>query len=159
MPLLALLLAVAPQANVTPPCRPAQLRLSLQGGNAGGMSHDGVLVTIRNLGRDCMLPSLPRIDFADSRGRTVDAMRQAPIGMHPGPVMVPLHLAAGHRAATELRWVSGPVFDQSRRLHARQIVVEIAGGRLKSALRADLYGPAGKPIGFDQPPFQAVAGK
>lgn len=159
MLLLAMLLTTVPApAAAAPNCRAAQLHLSLQDDGGGAMSHDGITVAIQNLGPDCMLPALPLIRFADARGRPLDAVRQAPVGMHPGPVLMPVRLSGGHRATTELRWVSGPVFDQNRSARAHQIFVEIGGHRLKAPLRATLYGAAGKPIGFEQPPLHRKEG-
>jgi hypothetical protein len=113
MPLLSLMIAAqalsAPAA--LPPCRPSHLRLSVDGrdGDFNGMSHSGTALMIRNLGPDCMLPALPVVSLRDTHGRALPAARRAPVGMHPGPVMLPVRLGAGHQAETDLRWVAGPV--------------------------------------------------
>ena len=114
---LALLPPVAPSSPMpSPPCRPQQLRIVPDGrdGDFNGMSHSGTALSIRNTGRDCTIPALPRIELRDARNRALPAMRQPPVGMHPGPVMVPVRIAGGHRAVATLRWVSGPVFPHSR---------------------------------------------
>jgi hypothetical protein len=160
MPLLALLIAAAPAGAALPPCRPAQLRLTADNpdGEFDGMSHSGVALSIRNVGRACTLPALPLVSMLDARGRVLAAVRQPPPGMHPGPVMVPVRLAAGPRAAIDLRWVSGPVFDRSRSVSAQSVTVRIGAGLLRAPLGATLYGPAGRPVTFDQSPAQAAEG-
>ncbi|WP_368855616.1 DUF4232 domain-containing protein [Sphingomonas glacialis] len=143
-----------------PPCRVARLQVSLdgRGGDFNGMSHSGTKLSIRNIGPDCMLVALPTIQLGDARNRIVPAVRQAPRGMHPGPVMVPVRLAAGHRAAAEIRWVSGPVFPHSRSVHATRITVKIGTRTLTAALPATLYGAVGKPTTFEQTPLHAIEG-
>ena len=165
MPIIAALLALpaAPSLAASPPvraCRARQLRLSLddRDGEANGMSHGGVALSIRNAGPDCTLPALPLVQFLDARGRVLPAVRRAPTGMHPGPVMVPVRLAGGHRAATLLRWVSGPVFPSNRRLRVTSLVVRFGGVPLRAPLAATLYGAAGSAVPFDQPPLRAVEG-
>lgn len=129
--------------------------MSLDGrnGDFNGMSHSGVAVTVRNAGRDCVLPALPEVQFRDARGRVLQAVRKAPVGMHPGPVMVPVHLRAGQRVVTELRWVSGAVFDQSRSVRAARLAMRVAGRTISAPIAATLYGAAGQPVGFDQSPL------
>jgi hypothetical protein len=159
MPLLSMLLVSLPAPTpVAPACRASQLRLSLIDDGGGATSHDGIVVVLRNAGSDCTLPALPEIHFTDSRGHILDAARQAPVGMHPGPVMVPLRLGGGHRATTELSWVSAPVYEQSRKLSAHRIIVEVGGHGLSAPIAATLYGPDGKSVGFQQPPFRAEEG-
>jgi hypothetical protein len=164
MPILAAaLLAAQSMASgpvPLPPCRPAQLRVSLDGrdGDFNGMSHSGTELSIRNTGRDCMLAALPTIQLRDARGRLLPAVRHAPVGMNPGPVMVPVRLAGGHRAVTELRWVSGPVFPRNRSLRAARVTVKIGAGVVRAPLTAVLYGEAGMPVAFSQTPLRAVEG-
>jgi hypothetical protein len=157
LPIPALLLAAQP---VVLACRPAQLRLSLSGrdGDFNGMSHSGTAVSIRNLGPDCTLPALPTIAFRDARGRSLPATRRAPVGMHPGPVMVPVRLAAGHRASIDLRWISGPVYPRSRSIRAATVTVSFGRATLRAPLKALLYGETGKPVMFDQTPLRAMEG-
>ncbi|WP_428332051.1 DUF4232 domain-containing protein [Novosphingobium sp.] len=159
MPVLAMLLLAAP-AGALPPCRAEQLAVSLDGrdGEFNGMSHSGTELSIRNTGPDCTLVALPVVQLRDARNRVVPAIRQAPRGMHPGPVMVPVRLAAGHRAATEIRWVAGPVFPHSRRVRATRITVKIGTGKLSAPLTATLYGNAGQPATFEQTPMHAMEG-
>lgn len=161
--ILTMLLAgqsVSAIATVLPTCRANQLRLSLDphDGEFNGMSHSGTELSIRNTGSDCMLIALPTIQLSDAHGRALPATRQAPRGMHPGPVMMPVRLSGGHRAATDLRWVSGPVFPHSRSVRVARITVQIGTKVLRAPLTAVLYGEAGKPVTFDQTPLHAMEG-
>jgi hypothetical protein len=149
MPFLALLMAAAPVAGgALPACRPAQLRLSADSGDGDftGMSHDGVELSLRNRGRDCLLPALPLVELRDVRGRLLPARRSPSVGRHPAFVTV----TAGHRAALTLRWTSGAVYGRNRHVNAASVSVRIGAGRVSAPLAAALYGPAGRPVAFDQ---------
>lgn len=159
MPIPALVLTAQP---VVFACRPSQLRLSLSGrdGDFNGMSLSGTALSIRNLGPDCTLPALPTIGFRDARGRTLQALRRAPVGMHPGPVMMPVRLAAGRwppgNGGTALG--SGPVYPHSRSIRAATITVRFGGVTLRTPIKAVLYGEVGKSVQFDQTPLRAMEG-
>ncbi|MEH3121592.1 MAG: DUF4232 domain-containing protein [Sphingomonas phyllosphaerae] len=158
MLILAMLLA-AP-SPLLPPCRAERLRLTLDGrdGEFNGMSHSGTELSIRNTGPDCILDALPNVQILDARNRPLPAVRHSPRGMHPGPVIVPIRLAAGHRATTAIRWVAGPVFDQSQSVRATKLRVGIGTGTLTTRMTATLYGERGQRVTFEQPPLRAVEG-
>jgi len=159
MPLLSALLILAqgvPATPPLPPCRAAQLRLIPQDtdGDLNGMSHSGTGFALVNRGAACRLPALPQMVLRDARGKALPAARRAPVGMHPGPVMVPLRLEKGARAQGTLRWVSGPVYDNSRKLTAARLSVNIGKGWVSMPLKVDLYAPADQGASLDQPPLQ-----
>lgn len=156
--LVMLMLATSPVP--VPHCRVDQLHVSLdgRGGDFNGMSHSGTELSIRNTGPDCLLVALPTVQLRDARNRVVPAVRQAPRGMDPGPVMMPVRLAAGHRAAAEIRWVSGPVFPHSRSVRASKITVKIGTGNLSAPLAVRLYKEVGQPATFEQTPLRAIEG-
>lgn len=163
MLLIALLLAATsavPAPQTAPACRQSQLRLTTDAmdGEFNGMSHAGVRLLIRNVGPDCTLPALPSIRLRDARGRVLPAARRAPVGMHPGPVMVPVRLAAGHRARADLRWVSGAVFTRSRSVRSAAVTVTFGAATVRAPLKAVLYGEVGAPVAFEQTPFRAAEG-
>ncbi|WP_010188132.1 DUF4232 domain-containing protein [Sphingomonas sp. PAMC 26605] len=165
MPIVSLLLAAqavltTPTSAAPPACSGAQLRLSLDArdGDFNGMSHSGTELSIRNTGPDCTLAGLPTIQMRDARGRVLTAIRQKPVGMYPGPVVLPVRLGGGHRAVTNLRWVSGPTFPQSRSVHATMVTVRIGKATLRAPLSAVLYGDARKPVTFEQAPLRAMEG-
>ncbi|CAN5256388.1 hypothetical protein BH09PSE3_BH09PSE3_12090 [soil metagenome] len=72
--------------------------------------------------------------------------------------MMPVRLAAGHRATADLRWVSGPVYPHSRSIRAATITVRFGGVTLRTPVKAVLYGEAGKSVQFDQTPLRAMEG-
>lgn len=158
MPLLALLMAAAPVGAALPACRPAQLRLSAENadGRFDGMSHSGTELSLRNLGGACLLPALPLVSMLNVRGRLLPAVREREAGRQRGPAMV--RLGAGRRAAIELRWVSGAVFDRNRSVEAATVSVRIGAGAIRAPLGATLYGPAGAPVGFEQRPARVAEG-
>jgi hypothetical protein len=157
MPIPAFLHAAQP---VFIDCRPSQLRLSLSGrdGAFDGMSHSGIEVSIRNSGPDCKIPVLPRIAFLDVRGRSLPAVRRAPVGMYPEPVMVTLRLPGGHRASTDLRWVSSPIYPHSRSIQAAVITVSFGSATMRAPIKDVLYGETGEPLMFEQSPLSAMEG-
>lgn len=159
MPVLPLLLLATPLPPV-PPCRVSQLKLTLdrRDGDFDGMSHSGTELSIRNSGSDCTIAALPTIQLRDARNRVLSVMRQPPRGMHPGPVMLPVRVAAGHRVAMEIRWVSGPVFGHNRSMRSAKVTVKVGSRTLAAPLMATLYGEAGKPATFEQSPLRAVEG-
>ncbi len=156
MPILAMLIA-APSPSL-PHCRSDRLRLTLDGRNGefNGMSHSGTELSIRNIGPDCILDALPNVQLLDGRNRPLPAVRQSPRGMHPGPVILPIRLAAGHRAVTAIRWVAGPVFDQNQSVRATKLRIQVGTGTLMSRMTATLYGERGQRFTFEQPPLRAV---
>lgn len=158
LPMLLAIQALPSGSAVLPACRSGQLRLALdaRGGEFNGMSHSGIELSVRNLGSDCVLAALPPNQLRDAHNRVVPALRQAPVGMHPGPVMVPVRLAGGHRAAAELHWVSGPVYPKSISIRAARLSVRIDRSGLTAPFKAILYGEAGKTISFSQTPFEAT---
>lgn len=168
MPMIATLAAAgllagsaATQGAAPPPaCVARQLSLSVDAGDGqfSGTQKSGTELSIRNHGADCVLPALPRIEFLDARGHVLPVGRAVPIGMHPGPVMIPVRLAAGHRAATDLTWVSGPVYARNRPLRVAYVRVAIGGAGLRTRLAGVVDAQPGKPATFGQPPLRAMEG-
>ena len=139
----------------TAACRPAALELKLDAGDGqfSGMSHSGVLVILRNRGtRACLVPGLPRVDALDSRGTALPVSRSAPVGMHPGPVVIPVRIAPRTVVSTPLYWVTGPVFTHSRCFSPARLRVT-AGAAVMQAPWAggQVCGAAGSDASFRQP--------
>ncbi len=155
--LIAMLLTAGP--GPAPPCRAAQLTLSRDGrdGDFDGMSHSGTQLVVRNTGPDCAIAALPPIEFRDARGRVLNARRRPPAGMHPGPVMLPVRLATGARATTDLRWVSGPVYPDDRVARAAAVALRIGRRAVRVPIVAEIHYEAGETIAFDQSPLRAAA--
>ncbi|MBB5715949.1 DUF4232 domain-containing protein [Sphingomonas aerophila] len=144
-------------AAAVPACTGRDLSLSTdaRNGDFNGMSHCGTYLVLRNRSRRaCQLPGLPTVTLRDAAGRVLPLSRRAPAGMHPGPVTRPVVVPVGGQVATGLRWVSGPVYDHSRKLNVRTAKIAIAGRTLTTQLRATIYAQAGQPASFDQPPLE-----
>lgn len=155
MPIIAAMLA-AQAEPYAPPCTARHLRLSVQPrtGVADFAPRSGFLLSIRNLGPDCSVPALPIVTLRDARGRALPAFRRPPLGMHPGPVMVPVFIGGGHRATIEFGWTPG------RRATVRARSVAVSFGRYSLTTPA---GTAVPPVpvgqfGFDQAPVHAEEG-
>ena len=156
LPFLAAAMAAAPTGPH--PCRAQMtaLRLDDRDGDFNGMSHAGTFVMLTNRGRrSCTLPALPPITLRDARGAVLPIERQVPLGMRPGPMMVPMTLRPRATAATGLRWVAGPVYDRSRCYDVAGLVVEIDGATRRQRLIARICGPEGGRLVFEQPPLRS----
>jgi hypothetical protein len=162
MPALLILFAAtmaAPAATPTTACRPDQLQLSIgRPAGSGGAAHTGAELSIRNMGKDCLLPALPVIELRDARGRLLPALRRSPTGMHPGPVVIPVRLSGGHRAAASLRWVSSPVYARAGALRATGLIIRLGRAQLGVPFGAVLYRAGAEPARFDQAPFRVLEG-
>ncbi len=162
IPIFALALAATPPTPtpMIPPCKAEQLSLGFDGENGAfdGMSHSGALLVVRNLGpQACRLPGLPTLSFKDAAGHALPIARQTPVGMHPGPVVLPVILAAGAEATAPLRWVSGEVYSPSRCYSAASASLQLStipgSGALSSPFQGRICGPA-KGASFEQPPLR-----
>lgn len=142
-------------ALAAPPCKSANLRLSLDGrdGELNGMSHAGVALSIRNLGPDCSLAAPPTVTLRDARGRSLRARAKA-----APTANALLHLGGGHRAVMVLRWIAGPVFPDSRLVEAAEVRLRFGRFSIGTPLEARLYGAAGKAVEFEQGPLRVVEG-
>ena len=153
------LLTSAPQSPpaalvaALPECK-SQLSIGLdhEGGAFNGMSQSGVLLVVRNVGPTaCKVPGLPALTFQDAEGHGLDIQRKAPVGMHPGPVVLPVGLAAGAEATAALHWVSGDVFDAHHCLTPATVAVSVGGTPTTLAWSGQFCGPAGTVVTYDQP--------
>ncbi len=135
-----------------PMCTPDQLSLGTddENGNFDGMSHSGTLLVVRNLGEAaCRLPAVPQITLYGASGllnvtfAMPAAMRQ---GMHPGPVVLPVIVAAGAEVTANLRWVSNDVYDPGVCVTATSLHLKVAGKDIATATSHQLCGQKGKTI-------------
>ncbi len=163
---LAILLAGAWLAFVAPaagasvrPCAASALTLRLERGDGRftGMSHDGAIAVVRNVGTTaCALPALLSLALLDAGGVVVAS--GVPPGarfMHPGPVVFPIVLAPGEIAAAKLRWIIGNVFGQAaaRNVTSASLALAIGGSSVKAPLAATLWGRGGAPVTFGEDRF------
>lgn len=144
-----------------PPCTPAMVSLSVDAseGDFNGMSHSGTWLVVANRGSEaCTLIGLPTVVMKDAKGLVLPVKRQAPVGMHPGPVVVPVRLEPGATARMSLRWVSGDVYDQGRCVDASAVEVTFGKLVLRTGLQGHLCGEGASPIPFEQSPLSRTGG-
>jgi len=96
----------AASPSAPPACRADTLSVRTEAGDGefNGMSHGGTRLIVRNTGRaPCLLPGLPTVVFLDAKGAEQPTLRQAPPGMHPGPIVLPVRLRISTSAARQNR--------------------------------------------------------
>jgi hypothetical protein len=141
---------------VVPPCAAPMLSLSTDAANGdlNGMSHAGLYLVLTNTsGQACIVPGLPTVAMKDAKGLAVPVARQAPVGMHPGPAVVPVRLEPGTSARASLRWIAGEVFERSRCVDPTRVELRLGNQVIGTGFSGHLCGEDGKPIAFEQSPL------
>ncbi len=165
VPVLALS-ACSPQPSTTRPtraagpsaCTPAQLSLRLDdgAGRYNGMSHSGSMLVVRNAGDvACSIAALPSPKLQDSQHQTLAITARA----EPPPADQPprLLLAPGASAQSDMRWVSGNVYDDGHCESPAFITLALGTGIVTAPFRGQLCGAGGKPSTYSITPFRAAA--
>ena len=158
MPAIALAFLLGSSLPALPACRGSQLRMGLapRTGVADLRPVSGVVVSIRNLGRDCVMPALPLLELRDVGGRPLQATRRVPLGMHPGPVVLPIMLSGGHRATFEVTWPYRPT--RERRLRVGSVTISFGTVSLCAPVGTSIGAAPAVPFEFDQPPGRVAEG-
>ena len=128
-------------------CPAAQLSFALDGENGefNGMSHSGALLVLRNLGPNaCTVPARPELGFETASHHLLPISLEAPRGMHPGPVILPVVIPAGAKVTSQLRWVSSDAFGANNGISPAFITLSVGGETLRLKFTSQLFGPAGK---------------
>ena len=153
-----------PDAAVAPPqpapCQASQLAFSLDGGDGrfDGMSHSGTMLVLRNTGRvPCTLPARPTPRLMDTARQPLPIVMQVPPGMHPGPVLLPVTIPPGARVGSDMRWVSGNVYDHGHCESPAFIALPVGKETVSAAFSGHLCGAGGKPSGYSLAPFRPIA--
>lgn len=156
----AWLTLIAPAAGASaPPCVASTLTLRLETGDGRftGMSHDGAIAVVRNVGATaCALPALPSLALLEAGGTAVaSGVPPAAPFLHPGPVVFPIELDPGEIAAAKLRWIVGNVFGQARAqsVTSASLALAIGGGSVTAPLAATVWARSGGPVTFDEDRF------
>lgn len=140
-------------AHASTPCRAKELALSFpsEPGEFTGMSHDGTWMELRNTGRrTCTVPRRPSLSMQDAAGAPLRLQVNRQIGLHPGPVMVPVELKPGQRVRSTLRWVVGDVYDHTQCVNVEKATLQASGSSVSATLHAHMCGEAGKDIFYDE---------
>lgn len=154
---LLLNLASAMAAALPPSCSASQLSLGLdqEGGYFDGMSHSGTLLVLRNLGpQACGVSAQPALGFEDAQHHPLRLSLQTPAGMHPGPVMLPVVIPVGAEITSEMRWVSGDVYDGHNCVSPAHMTMPLGADRLSVQFNGTLCGPAGQPPTYTMTRFR-----
>ncbi len=157
--LAVLLLATtlgAQQGTLTtqhPPCSVHQLTLTLDRGDGefDGMQQSGARLVLRNISQDvCSVQPIPRPLLFDSGGRPLPVSPRLPgiRGMHPGPVVLPVPLAASATLTATMRWITGPVFNHNVFAKSKSLSLSIEGRQLRVPFEAEICGEQGKEITY-----------
>lgn len=130
--LLPVASALADSTSI-PPCRSADIRLHSDDRNGlfEGMSQGGTSLVLHNAGKvSCMLSPLPELSFSDAEHHPVMAERRAVRGISPGPVLLPVTVAASAEVRIVLRWVASDAFDGGNCIQPAFVSLALVGGAL-----------------------------
>jgi len=151
------LVATGDSAPAPTACRAEDLAVRTDAGDGefNGMSHGGTRLIVRNTGHTpCLLPGLPTVVFLDASGAEQPTLRNAPPGMHPGPIVLPVRVAPGAEAVTILRWISGEVYDRSRCFTSARVRVRFgATAMIEGPMQAHVCTQGDAPAKVEQPPM------
>lgn len=153
--------APAADARTEDECRATDLTLRVEHGDGRftGMSHDGAIVVVRNVGaRRCTMPALPELVMLDAGGAVVARARPPQArGMHPGPYVPPIVLEPGAIAASTLRWLAGNALGEpARSVRASAVALPIGGGRVEAPLSATVWTRGTEPSVFGMERLQTA---
>jgi hypothetical protein len=154
---LPLNLASSLAATLPASCSASQLSVGLdqEGGYFDGMSHSGTLLVLRNLGpQDCSVSAQPTLAFEDAQHHPVHVSMQTPAAMHPGPVILPVAVPVGAEITSEMRWVSGDVYDGHNCVSPAYVTIPLGADRLSVQFNGTLCGPAGQPPTYTMTPLR-----
>lgn len=136
--------AQTPVQNALPMCRAQELSLATdqENGAFDGMSHGGTLLVLRNQSdHACRVAPFPQVTFADAaRDLATASSVEGARGMHPGPVVAPIVVAAGAEITSKLRWTSGQVFEHNACIHPTKLMVRVEDGTQTTPVQFRLCG-------------------
>jgi hypothetical protein len=149
--------AQKPSSRNHPYCKAEQLTASTDGrkGDFNGMSHSGTLLILSNVGKEtCEIGAMPSLRFADATGKlNTQAQSPLPPFVHPGPVVPNVVIAPGERITSALRWVSGPVFQDSVCIDPTQLSISVNGKLLQISFHGHLCGEREKGVLYQASKF------
>lgn len=143
---LTLTASAVAQPLVPPTCAASQLSLATdnESGAFDGMMKSGTLLVLRNISTTpCRMSPLPPLSFRDASDHElkVSFTVQGSVGMHPGPVVLPIVIAPSAELTAALRWISGEVFDHSVCVSPTQLSVDIGEATLHTIFQGQICGP------------------
>jgi membrane-bound inhibitor of C-type lysozyme len=149
----------SPSPTAADTCHASQLTFSLDSGDGqfNGMSHSGTMLVLRNTGTAaCTVPALPQPVLTDADKRPLDIIAQtsAAAPFAPAPSTIPL--APGAVVESEMRWVSGDVYEDGHCESPALIQLAIGGESVSTSFTGHLCGAGGKPSTYTLAPFRAA---
>ena len=150
-----------PSVTLSPdsPCVKGQLsvRLDDRGGYYNGMSQSGTDLVLQNTGKtSCMLPALLKLTFSDRHHHILTVQRKIASGMYPGPVLLPVRIAAGEGTRIPLRWVSGEVFEHGHCVSPAYLSLIMPDGEHRLSFDHMMCAAAGQPGYYAQSPVTGL---
>ncbi|HEY9134151.1 MAG TPA: DUF4232 domain-containing protein [Dyella sp.] len=146
---VVLALPMAAWAQTAPPCRADRLALNTDDGQGrfNGMSQSGMVLTVTNRGDDvCSLSARPILKFRDRDRKPLPITARAQPGMRPGPVLLPIVVKPHASVSSEIRWVSGNVYENGQCVSAAYVTLILDKGSIAAAMQGHFCGPSpGKP--------------
>ncbi len=140
-------------------CQPSQLAFSLDDGNGrfNGMSHSGTMLILRNAGTAaCTIPAQPVPGFTDANKQPLGIAAQAPADMQRAPALPPIVVAPGESVESEMRWVSGSVYDHGHCESPAFVTLAIGKQTVSTAFAGHLCGAGGKPSTYALKSFRSA---
>jgi membrane-bound inhibitor of C-type lysozyme len=136
-------------------CPTSQLDFSLNNGNGrfNGMSHSGTTLVLLNTGTSaCTIAAQPRPAFTDAnRQRLNIAVQDLP---DYRPASTPITLAPGATVSSDMRWVSGDVYDHGHCESPAIVTLAIGKQTVAAVFTGHLCGPGGQPVVYTLTPFK-----
>lgn len=139
-------------------CSSSQLDFSLDGGDGrfDGMSHSGTMLVLRNTGKSaCTIPPLPLPRLTDANRQPLDI--EARDGQDQPQPPAAVLLASGASATSDLRWVSGDVYDNGHCESPAFVTLALGDQSVSATFTGHLCGAGGQPSTFTMTPFQLRA--
>lgn len=137
-------------------CLSSQLALSLDAGDGrfDGMSHSGTMLALRNTGTvACTLPARPRSTLTDASKQPLDIVAQE-VPDDPAVANATITLAPGATATSDMRWVSGDVYDGGHCETPTRIVLGTGTQAMATAFAGRLCGAGGTPSSYTLTAFR-----
>lgn len=130
-----------------PACQSSQLALSLDAGDGrfDGMSHSGTMLLLRNTATvACTLPAQPQLILTDAHKQTLNIVAQ----QTPAASTSTITLAANGSATSDMRWVSGDVYDGGHCDTPARMLLTLGAQTVATAFAGRLCGAKGQPSSY-----------
>lgn len=140
-------------------CTPAHIAFTLDPGDGrfNGMSHSGTALVLRNIGNvACTLPAQPLPTFSNAERQALHVRTRAAADARPVSSAT-LTLAPDAAISSDLRWVSGNVYDGGHCLSPVFITLGIGKHALTTRFTGHVCGPGNQPPEATAGPFQPLA--